>query len=128
MWTSGLTLHRQCTLPLSYNRRTLHTYLCLHAIHRPEVRVKTTRFSVIYIHKKRGGCSSNNNRDIGSQRWSWVCIEKKRVTGSLLLYVCVCVCVCVCLTWSWSMTLMGAESMDTTDPVSADPQTVPWTA
>jgi len=55
---------------------------------------KTTRFSVIYIHKKHGGCSSNNNRDIGSQRWSWVCIEKKRVTGSLLPYVCVCVCVC----------------------------------
>jgi len=35
MRTSGLTLHRQCTLPLSYNRRTLHTYLCLHIIYRP---------------------------------------------------------------------------------------------
>ena len=38
---------------------------------------KTTRLSIIYIHKKRGGCSSNNSRDIGvGQRQSWICVEK----------------------------------------------------
>ena len=58
---------------------------------------ESTHFSIIYIHKKFGSCSSNSNRDMGGQRRSWVCIEKKCVMDLLLPYVCVCVCVCVCM-------------------------------